>query len=66
MKVRLNRSWYTPRRQFFLAGVHTLPDSMKDILPSSAEILDEGPEPDPIEEREKPVEKKSAAKSATK
>lgn len=66
MEVLLKRNWYTPNRQFFLAGQHTFPESFKEILPESAEILEEAPEVNPVEEAEKPKAKPAAKKAETK
>jgi hypothetical protein len=66
MRIRLARNWFTPSRQFFLAGEHEVPDSFKEILPKSAEILEEQEEVDPVEaaETKEPAKKKTPAKKA--
>lgn len=53
MKVRLKNAWFAPTDKVHLnavqstvgrlykSGVHPMPDSYRDILPSTAEVLDE-------------------------
>lgn len=66
MKVELKRNWYTPRRRLYLKGVHEIPDSMKDILPSTAVILEEEPEVDEGEAEAEAGKKAAASKKAAK
>jgi len=41
MEVLLKRMWFGPDQKRYRAGVNTLPEGLRDLLPSDAKILGE-------------------------
>lgn len=55
MRVKLSRLWFGPDGARYREGIHDLPASFKDKLPSGAKILEE---PAPADDEEsKPAKK---------
>lgn len=52
MRVKLKSNWFTPKRRLYPAGEYDFPERFKDILPSSAEYLEDAEPEDGHEEVE--------------
>lgn len=49
MRIKLKNAWFTPDATLLEPGEHTVPDSYEDLLPPSAEPLDEPEAPKKVE-----------------
>ena len=52
MKVRFKQAWFAPGGVFYEKGVAEVDDSLKKLLPSSAEVLEDDYQPP--KEKEQP------------